>query len=724
MKWKNLKIGTKLTIAFGCIIILLILIGGFSLLNIINIGNRASDLNEKFLPMTIVSNNISATAEKIVLSQQGFSYSLDKKYIDECRMYLDSLKTYLQQAKMLTEKYSSLEIFKNMVQNTEKTLTEYEANISMVETNAAKANENNMHIAQLKDKFSEQIKKYLELQKTLLNYDLRSTSIKNNSYAPRFNAIASFNSATNEAIEGFNILLNINVTQASANIPLAVSYFEEVEKQLSTILNYTRGDENIRITSIKNNLIEAKSIANENQVIYNDLRNASTISFNISNQFFTDFRSVSIQSMLKSNEAAHETKIFVDTSTKALILGLIVTIIIAIFYAFFITKSVSSSIRKGVAFAKQVASGNLDAEIEISQKDEIGQLAEALKEMINKLHSIISEVLDGANTIAIASVQISHDAQIMAQGANEQAAAAQQVSSSMEQMVSNIQQNSENSKQTEIISIKAAEGVKNGSQTTVSAVNSMKKIAEKITIINDIAFQTNILALNAAVEAARAGDHGKGFAVVAAEVRKLAEHSKNAAEEIDQLSKSGVKISESAGKQLETIVPEIERTAKLIQEIAAASKEQNSGAEQINSAIQQLNHVTQQNASSSENVAANAENLSIQAERLKNIISFFNIARKKIIPVENKKIISQKVPAKIDSKKDSLKQETKTNAVPQQSKPKIPEPVKQVEKKVAIPAPKPLTTNLHKIYKPVRQGAIINLDDDRNYNSDDNYEKF
>ena len=114
--------------------------------------------------MTIVSNNISATAEKIVLSQQGFSYSLDKKYIDECRMYLDSLKTYLQQAKMLTEKYSSLGIFKNMVQNTEKTLTEYEANISMVETNAAKANENNMHIAQLKDKFSEQIKKYLELQ--------------------------------------------------------------------------------------------------------------------------------------------------------------------------------------------------------------------------------------------------------------------------------------------------------------------------------------------------------------------------------------------------------------------------------------------------------------------------------------------------------------------------------------------------------------------------------
>ncbi|MBU8891949.1 MAG: hypothetical protein KOO66_04170, partial [Bacteroidales bacterium] len=153
----------------------------------------------------------------------------------------------------------------------------------------------------------------------------------------------------------------------------------------------------------------------------------------------------------------------------------------------------------------------------------------------------------------------------------------------------------------------------------------MKEIAEKIQIVNDIAFQTNILALNAAVEAARAGEHGKGFAVVAAEVRKLAERSKVAADEINVVSKSGVEISDKAGKQLEAVVPEMEKTVKLVQEISASSQEQNSGSDQINSAVQQLSQVTQQNAAASEELATSAEELASQADQLKDVISFFNV---------------------------------------------------------------------------------------------------
>ncbi len=303
------------------------------------------------------------------------------------------------------------------------------------------------------------------------------------------------------------------------------------------------------------------------------------------------------------------------------ILVALVIIVVSIVFA----RSIAKPIHKGVEFAKKLSQGDLTAEIDVNQKDEIGVLADALKGMLMKLKDIVVNIRGNAENIAAASMQMSSSSQEMSQGATEQASSAEEVSSSMEEMVSNIQQNTDNSQQTEKIAIKSSEGVQEGNKSSEISVQAMKDIAEKITIINDIAFQTNILALNAAVEAARAGEHGKGFAVVASEVRNLAERSKVAADEIDQLSKNGVDVSERAGKQLAGIVPEIERTAKLVQEISAASIEQNSGADQINNAIQQLNQVTQQNAAASEEMATSSEELASQAEQLKELMAFFKI---------------------------------------------------------------------------------------------------
>ena len=308
------------------------------------------------------------------------------------------------------------------------------------------------------------------------------------------------------------------------------------------------------------------------------------------------------------------------------IIGFIIMVIAVIMGSAYVFR-INSTIKQIILVSKNMSEGNLKQKLNIHSKDELGELVNYINIMIQSVSKVLRGVRDAADDLTISTKEIANTANSISQGANESAASIEEVSSTMEEIASNIETNSENANQTNIISDLANKKMQEVAGQSKVAIEANRTITNKIRIINDIAFQTNLLALNAAVEAARAGEHGRGFAVVAAEVRKLAENTKKAADEIVALSEKSLSLAENEVNSMTSLIPELEKTTVMIQEISSASKEQTQGAIQINDTIQQLSLVTQQNASVSEELNSSAEEIAKQAEQLKDLISFFNIEK-------------------------------------------------------------------------------------------------
>ncbi len=432
-----------------------------------------------------------------------------------------------------------------------------------------------------------------------------------------------------------------DVRNQAAQFKSLYEQYAPIQKQIADLATQNTTESNAHATSLT--MHEGRDVMNKALKVMEDM--TETISGNVS-------------------ETDQATDLQYANSRFILVSMTIVLIVFSLGCATWISLNISRGLKRAVNLADAVAIGDLDQNIEHKSNDEIRDLVNAmstmtgnlritagianqisngdltvspkplsdkdtlglaLEQMVERLRGVVADALSAAENVSAGSQELSASSEQVSQGATEQAASAEEASAAMEEMASNIKQNADNAAQTEKIARQSAKDAEASGEAVSRAVDAMRTIAEKISIVQEIARQTDLLALNAAVEAARAGEHGKGFAVVASEVRKLAERSQSAAAEISAMSGDTVKAASDAGDMLGRLVPDIRKTAELVSEISAACREQDIGASQINEAIQQLDKVTQQNAGASEEMSATSEELASQAEELQTSIAFFKV---------------------------------------------------------------------------------------------------
>ena len=308
------------------------------------------------------------------------------------------------------------------------------------------------------------------------------------------------------------------------------------------------------------------------------------------------------------------------------IIGLgILGIALLILTIIFVSSKVTKPITETISFVKKVSSGDLTKKIEFNSSDELGEMVQGINDMVDKLRNIVSRINISALELETSSQEVKKGAEQLSDGANTQASSVEEILSTMQEMASKVEQSSYHANQNSQHSQMTIDSLKKFTEAATKSIEISKKISEKIKIINEIAFQTNFLSLNAAIEAARAGEHGKGFAVVATEVRKLAERSKKAAEEISIISHESMLVNNESRELMNELFPKIESSVKFNIEIAEVSSEQSIGVEQINIAIQRLSQIVQQNAAFAEEVYGNSEEFQRKAQQLIESVVFFKI---------------------------------------------------------------------------------------------------
>jgi methyl-accepting chemotaxis protein len=622
---KNIKLGIKIGGGFGVLILIACALGGLAVFNMKTVETDSIRLAQEYVPEVGIANELERSSLLTMYAWRGYAFTEQQSFLDEGRKQLATVQQVLGNAEKHSQAYPSLVKLKDQVVTAKTAVGSYAALADQTVEAIEAMNADRRALDQGAAAYMKNAMEFLDTQNAAMKREI-GEGASPEALAERLEKITWLN----EIIDlGNDTRIKVWRAQAERNptmIEDALVNFPKMEEFFDKMKAVTRQEANLRqLAATRDAATQYKVAMTSLNGHWKELDDLNTRRTKTGVDVLAVAEDTAMAGMEGTQKIANEAVQNLSRASTVMIGGLSVGVLIGIVIAVFLTKGITGPVQQGVEFARKLAQGDLTAKLDVDQKDEVGILAQALRDMVAKLREIVGEVQSASDNVASGSEELSASAEQLSQGATEQAASVEEVSSSMEEMGSNIRQNADNATQTEKIALKAALDAEAGGKAVVQAVGAMKNIAEKISIVEEIARQTNLLALNAAIEAARAGEHGKGFAVVAAEVRKLAERSGTAAAEISELSSSTVTVADQAGQMLIKLVPDIQRTAELVQEISAASNEQNAGAEQINKALQQLDQVIQQNASASEEMASTSEELSSQAEQLQSSIAFFHL---------------------------------------------------------------------------------------------------
>ncbi|MBN2656170.1 MAG: HAMP domain-containing protein [Spirochaetales bacterium] len=639
--FKDMKLGLKMGLGFGIIIVLVGIVGGLSIYNMVMIQKESTRLKDEYVPEVGIANDVERSSLLTMYAMRGYSLNFDTKYLADAEQNLQDVKENLNKAKNHAETYSDLVQLK---EGTDQAITEVGVYASLADDTKSEitAIEGYRTVADNSARtFMDNCNAYLESQNTAMDREIRNGE-SSGKLLERLSKITMINNI----IDLGNALRIANFKGQLLNEPAsmedALEDFSAVSAILSDIRRVTLQDANIKqlneIERTGNTYGEAMRSIIEG---YANLSELASQREGAADKVLTAAQNVAMAGITTTQAIADEAVNKIQASVIMIVVGLIISLVIGLVVAVFLTKLITSALFLGVDFARELAQGDLTSDLNVYQKDELGVLAEALREMRDKLAEIVSVVVAGSEQITSASIQLAEGNQDLSNRTEQQATALEETSSAIEEMNSSIRSNGDNTTTADKLAREALAKTEKGSEAVSTMITSMdeisifsNKIADIIEVINNIAFQTNLLALNASIEAARAGEQGKGFAVVAVEVRKLAKRSDKAASEIASIIKTsnkkvsdGVEIANQAGAMLNEINESVKKVTALVGEISAASQEQMSSVDQIDKTLSSLDENTQKNAALVEEAASSTEELSSQAEELNSNMKFFKVKK-------------------------------------------------------------------------------------------------